>query len=213
MAKRPLLIVGTGGVGRQTHDIVAAINAVHPTWEVVGFTADQPPADLSRLARVGGNWLGPVDEVVTRSPLAFVVGIGNGHDKLRLADQFQAAGHELVSIIHPTAMFGSDVVIDPGTIALSYSAITTNIRIGRCTYFSMNVTVGHDVHIGQGTAVSAGANVSGNVTLGDRVWVGTGAQILQGLTIGDDVTIGAGAVVTKNVLEGATVAGIPARPQ
>jgi serine acetyltransferase len=49
--------------------------------------------------------------------------------------------------------------------------------------------------------------------LGASVLVGCGAQILQYLLIGSGATIGAGAVVTRNVPDGATVVGIPARPQ
>ncbi len=42
--------------------------------------------------------------------------------------------------------------------------------------------------------------------------VGSGATILCGVTIGKNAIIGAGAVVTKDVADGATVAGVPARP-
>jgi UDP-2-acetamido-3-amino-2,3-dideoxy-glucuronate N-acetyltransferase len=41
--------------------------------------------------------------------------------------------------------------------------------------------------------------------------IGSGAVILCGITIGAGAMIGAGAVVTRDVAEGATVAGVPAR--
>ena len=41
--------------------------------------------------------------------------------------------------------------------------------------------------------------------------IGAGAIILPGVTIGQFATVGAGAVVTRNVHDGGTVIGIPAR--
>ena len=49
------------------------------------------------------------------------------------------------------------------------------------------------------------------VRIGANVWIGGGAIILPGVTIGDDAIIGAGSVVTRDVPDGATVAGNPAR--
>jgi len=42
--------------------------------------------------------------------------------------------------------------------------------------------------------------------------IGSNATILCGVTIGERAVVGAGAVVTKDVADGATVAGNPARP-
>ncbi len=53
----------------------------------------------------------------------------------------------------------------------------------------------------------------GGVGIGEGALVGTGAQVLQYLHIGAGATVGAGAVVTRNVPEGLTVVGVPARPQ
>jgi acetyltransferase-like isoleucine patch superfamily enzyme len=41
--------------------------------------------------------------------------------------------------------------------------------------------------------------------------IGSGAVILCGVTIGQNALVGAGAVVTKDVPDGAVVAGVPAR--
>ena len=49
------------------------------------------------------------------------------------------------------------------------------------------------------------------VRIGRNVWIGSGAIILPGVTVGDGAIIGAGSVVTRDVPEGATVVGNPAR--
>ena len=48
--------------------------------------------------------------------------------------------------------------------------------------------------------------------IGRDVWIGAGAIVLPGCqAIGDSAVVGAGAVVTKDVAEGAVVAGNPAK--
>lgn len=49
------------------------------------------------------------------------------------------------------------------------------------------------------------------VVIGRNVWIGGGAIILPGVTIAGDAIVGAGSVVTRDVPQGATVRGNPAR--
>ena len=48
-------------------------------------------------------------------------------------------------------------------------------------------------------------------TLEDGVIVGSGAQILGDIVVGEGAKVGGNSVVTKDVPEGATVVGVPAR--
>src|SRR5450755_3436306 len=50
-AMRELLLVGAGGLAREAAEAVRAINAVRPTWDLLGFLDDDP---LKRGSLIGG---------------------------------------------------------------------------------------------------------------------------------------------------------------
>ena len=77
----------------------------------------------------------------------------------------------------------------------------SNAKIGK------NFTVLQDVTIGNNLFKSRDEVA----IIGDNVTVGAGAKIIGNINIGNNVTIGANAVVTKDIPDGAIVAGNPAR--
>lgn len=95
--------------------------------------------------------------------------------------------------------------------------------IGVKAQFGPGFVLIHPVGVVINSAVRGGCNVrleSGVVigdnrgripTLGDDVFVGSGAKIIGGLHIGHGARVGANAVVLKDVPDGATAVGIPAR--
>jgi UDP-3-O-[3-hydroxymyristoyl] glucosamine N-acyltransferase len=71
--------------------------------------------------------------------------------------------------------------------------------------------LGHGCFIGNDTLIVAGSVIGGSAVIGERCFIGMGALIKNKITIGNDVTIGAGAVVLKDVPDGETWVGNPAR--
>ena len=58
---RGLLLVGAGGFARETAEAVRAVNAVAPTWELLGYVDDNPA--LLGTAIGGVPVVGPIDAV------------------------------------------------------------------------------------------------------------------------------------------------------
>lgn len=105
--------------------------------------------------------------------------------------------------IHETARINALVSVDAGTMRAT--------RVGPRSWLMKHVHLGHDAIVGEDCEIAPGAVLCGHVELGDRVKVGVNATILPYRTVGDDVTIGSGAVVTKDLPDGVTVVGNPAR--
>ena len=61
------------------------------------------------------------------------------------------------------------------------------------------------------TVLHAGAKFGGRVHIKRESLIGTGAVVLPYITVGENAVVGAGSVVTKDVPNGAVVAGVPAR--
>ncbi len=206
-----LVIVGAGGHGRELLDTIRAINAVEPTWNVLGFV-DDAPDHLDRLDRLGATVLGDV-AWVEHSLHAWVLGIGTSSVRRALALRLTASGSQPRRFVHPGAHVGSDVRLGDGVVVFDRSTITTNVEIGAHTHLNIGCTVQHDSVVGDFVQMSPGVLVNGDCIIGSDVFLGTGAVVTRGCTVGAGARIGAGAVVLDDVAPGATVVGAPARPR
>ena len=101
--------------------------------------------------------------------------------------------------IHPGAKIGRNFFIDHGFVV-----------IGETAEIGDNVTMYQGSTLG-GTNPTNGIGGKRHPTIGDDVIISLGAAILGPLVVGAGSRIGANAVVTKDVPEGATMVGIPAK--
>ena len=99
--------------------------------------------------------------------------------------------------IHPGAKIGRRAFIDHGM----------GVVIGETAELGDDCTLYHGVTLG-GTTWNKGKR---HPTLGNGVVIGAGAKVLGPILVGDAARIGSNAVVVKDVPQGATAVGIPAR--
>jgi len=102
-----------------------------------------------------------------------------------------------------------DVQIGNETVIMSTTSVASKARIGNGVFIAQAVITTNDNSLGangwvdeliEGPTIEDGARIGGNATL------------LPGVVIGRGAVVGAGAVVTRDVEDGTTVLGVPARP-
>lgn len=206
---RPLVVVGAGGFGRETIDVVRAINEVSPTWDLLGVVDDNPsPANLDRLARLDVPHLGGLELIP--SGVAVAVAVGSPSTRRRIVTSL--APHDFPSLIHPSTLEGSEFGHGRGLVVLGGVSIGTNVTLGEHVHLNAHAVIGHDARCDDFVSVNPNATISGGCTIGSGTLLGANSTVLQQISIGHDATVGAAACVTRNLPGDCTVVGVPAHP-
>lgn len=98
---------------------------------------------------------------------------------------------------------GGNCSIDRGTIG--------DTTIGDGTKLDNLIHIAHNVRIGKNCFITGLVGIAGSTTLGDRVRMGGQSGIIGHINVGSDVDISTRAAVTKDIPDGTTVSGFPAR--
>jgi sugar O-acyltransferase (sialic acid O-acetyltransferase NeuD family) len=206
---QPIAIFGTGGLGREVHELIEDLNLDQPTYEIIGF--------LDGNASLHGELvhdlpvLGDASWLEGRPGVAVAMGVGNPAAKVRITREVRQNGGLIPSLIHPSAHIGRRVVIGEGTIVCAGTIATTDVTISELVTLNLDITIGHDSIIHDYVTVAPGAHISGNVNIGEGADLGTGTTIIQGVTLGEWSIIGAGASVVRDVPANVTAVGVPAK--
>lgn len=200
--------VGILGAGRQALETSGYCQqlgiAVAFFAEEAEYVAQRSPDDVEYGAPVRAFGELPF----TRLPV--LTAAGSPHLKRRFVHAW--AGFDFATIVAEQAWLAADVVMGDGVTIAPRACLNRLVTLGDHVLVNVAVVLSHDVQVGDYATISPGVTVGGGVRIGTDAFVGIGATIRDHVRIGDGAVIGAGAVVVRDVADGQTVVGVPARP-
>ena len=207
---KDLVIVGTGGVGKETALIVEDINEISQEWNLLGFIDDNK--ELIGKEINGYKVLGDREFLNNFDKEVYVViAIADHCIKEELVKYLTNKNIQYATLIHPSVKINRTIYIGKGCIIYQNVIMTVNINIGNHVIISPKCGIGHDSLIEDYVTVLWNVNISGSEKIRQGVTLGSGCTIIQGLEIGRGSFVGAGAVVIRDIDESKTAVGVPTR--
>jgi sugar O-acyltransferase (sialic acid O-acetyltransferase NeuD family) len=214
MLSGQLLIVGCGGFGIETIELVRRINASGGAIEIVGMADDD--TSLHGDDRLGVPILGPIDEVVRdHEGVSIVLTIGSPSSfdvRQRIVDRLDVDDERYAILVHPTAVVPESANLGVGSIVQANVVLTADVVVGRHVLIMPSVVLTHGDRVDDFATLASGVLVAGEVQIGSGAYIGAGSLIRERLRIGDDSLVGMGATVLESVPSGEVWVGTPARP-
>jgi sugar O-acyltransferase (sialic acid O-acetyltransferase NeuD family) len=207
-----LVIIGSGGFGRETVEAVRALNATGARWQLAGYLDDDP----ARHGMVidGVPVLGDIGELSNMPDVSVVVCTGrpaNYISRPRIVEKLRLSPERYATIIHPSAAVSATSQVGPGSVLLAQTVLTTTVTVGSHVAIMPHVTLTHDDVISDFATLASGVCLGGGVHVGWSAYVGAGALVREHRSIGSGALVGMGAVVTRDIPPHEVWAGVPAR--
>ncbi len=206
-----LIILGAGGTAATIQDVVDAINAVTPTWKIVGALDDNPKLIGGSIA--GIKVLGPIVDAHKYSDCFFISSIAHPQNRIirrRIFERAKTQGCKFGTIIHPTAIVSKDATIGEGCFIDAYSIVSGLVVLEDDVFIQNTCSIGHESIIRAHTTLSVNVKVSGSVIVGSDCYLGTNSCTSHDVEIPDDTLIAMGSAVIQSIKDGGTWIGVPA---
>ncbi len=209
---KDIILFPFNGNAREAASVIEDINAISPTWNILGFIDD----DSKKLGLNFGNYsvIGGKEALTTHLGSYVLAVPGRPDNFLRrteIIDSLNLPSERFATILHPRTKIGISCFVGYNALLMDNVVLTASVAIGNNVVVLPNTVISHDSKIGDYCLVGSNVSVSGNVTIEKNCYVGSGAKIKNDLVIARDTLIGLGAVVVKNTQPAAIIAGNPAK--
>lgn len=208
-ASSPVVVIGGGGHARV---VIEAIRTSHEALKPVGILDRDPSLHgqaVSGVPVLGGDELMPS---LAEAGHGVVVAVGDNRLREELFTQCVEAGLSPLPVVHGWSWVSPEATIAAGSVVLAGAVVNPEARIEENAVINTCAAVDHDCVVERSAHVGPGARLAGGVRVGRGSLVGLGASVGPGVRIGTGAVVGAGSVVLRDVPDGLTVVGVPARP-
>lgn len=202
MSRKPVLVYGAGELGRQyLHHLVAHFaDRVEP----IGFVDDLQPAGapvaaglnaLGSLAACSGSTaFGP-----GQAQLLFAIGYTDMTRRHAAMDRVQAAGWQLLTLVHPRASIEPGVELGAGCVVLAGAVLDQGVRLGACCHVDVGVRLTNSTVAGSNNWFSTGTSTGSRVHIGDDCFFGMDCTICNDIRLGSGLQVNAKSLVARDL--------------
>lgn len=199
MQIQKFILYGAGEQGAVTAEVIESAGS-----ELLHFIDE----DQSIKTKIGYDVF-PQDEInLNVEDCHYIISIGTNSHRKKISSEVDLKYGKL---IHPSSIISKRATINEGSVVMPGVCVNTLAEIGKHCILNTSCSIDHDCKIGDFVHISPGATLGGRVKIGEGTQIGIGASILPGINIGKWCIIGAGAVVTKDIPDGVTAVGVPAK--
>src|SRR5271166_4662676 len=194
MSSKEVVIIGSGGHAKVVIELVRA----EGKYQIKGCTGlGERGFVLGDVPVLGSDSVLPA--MLAHGAKKAFVAIGDNHLRLRLLAKVSEMGFELINAISPDAVVSPSASLGRGIAIMDGAIINTNAGVD------------HDCRIGSGAHIGPGSVLAGNVEIGSETFLGVGTCVVPGIRVGSRTIVGAGSVVVRDIPDGVTAMGVPAR--
>lgn len=206
---KDIIIIGAGGFGRETVDLIGDINDSNPEWNLLGFVDDNK--EIQGKLIEGFQVMGDINFLNNyRRPLYTICAVADCKAKKNIITQLTNPELKYANLIHPSAVISRNLEIGEGIIIQANVVITSNVKIADHVGISPQCGLGHDCFVDKYSTLFWNVNIGGFVLIGEGVLLGTKTSIIQERSIGPWSIIGSHSNVIRDIPRHCTAVGNPA---
>ncbi len=199
-----VIVYGGGGHGKAVIDLLRAAGG----YTLAGVVDDsrQPGDRVLDTAVIGGEAaLAALHAAGCTRALNAVGGIGAMSTRIAVFDRLKAAGFELPTLVHPSAVVEPSAQLGPGVQVFPHAYVGSDARIGKGVIINTGAIVSHDCILEDYANLAPGSILAGSVQVGRGTLIGMGVTINLNVHIGSMARIGNGATVKDSVPDNGVV--------
>ncbi len=209
MEKKPVLIIGAGGLGKAAQEIFASNDIV-----VYGFLDEDTKfhgKEISDVSVLGSSDQDELIDLIGERCEVFIAADENSYRTSMVQLVKEKRKTMPMNAVHKLAHIASSAGIGYGNFVGAQAFIGALVKVGSHCIINAGSIIDYECKIEDFVQIGAGSVINGNVTIEEGAFLGTGVTVVTGINIGKGARVGAGSVVVRDVGAGETVFGNPAQ--
>ncbi len=198
-----LILIGAGGYAKSVLDSVDKFN-----FKMVGFLDEYKPKGEHLGYQILGNSL---DDIAEPEKYFYFISIGNNKERQKWYDRLKERNLRMINVIDHTAIISEHAEVGISCFIGKMAIVNSCAKIGNNCIINTKALVEHGACVQDHVNLSTNSVLNGDVVVKNGAFVGSCSVVSGQLTVGEWSTVGAGAVVVRDVPDGMTVVGVPAK--